>query len=375
MKKVLIIYRFLPQYRIDFYNLLREKLRESNIELSLVYGKLNNTNSSKGDEVNIDWAEYLHTTKFKIADTELLWQPCLQQIKGKDLIIVEQANKLIINYYLMIKRKLSSSKVAFWGHGLDSQALPGSFANRFKKLIIKQTDWWFTYTEGVKKIVTDCGFSEEKITVVQNAIDTTFLQLTFDKISEEEVRKEKEKLKISSENIGIYCGALYKEKRIDFLINSAVRIKEKSDDFHLIILGAGPDINIVNEATGKYKWIHYLGTKFGEERVVYFKMSKLFLLPGAVGLAVLDAFSMQTPMITVEYPFHGPEVEYIVNEVNGLVTKNNLKDYTSKVLEILNSDEKYNKLVEGCKSSTSQYTVEKMVENFSQGIVQCVSNS
>jgi len=254
VKKVLIIYRFLPQYRIDFYNLLREKLRESNIELSLVYGKLNNTNSSKGDEVNIDWAEYLHTTKFKIADTELLWQPCLQQIKGKDLIIVEQANKLIINYYLMIKRKLSSSKVAFWGHGLDSQALPGSFANRFKKLIIKQTDWWFTYTEGVKKIVTDCGFSEEKITVVQNAIDTTFLQLTFDKISEEEVRKEKEKLKISSENIGIYCGALYKEKRIDFLINSAVRIKEKSDDFHLIILGAGPDINIVNEATGKYKW-------------------------------------------------------------------------------------------------------------------------
>ncbi len=373
MKKVLIIYRFLPQYRIDFYNLLREKLKENNIELSLLYGKLNNANSSKGDEVNIDWAEYLHTKKFKIANTEFLWQPCLRQIKGKDLVIVEQANKLIINYYLMIKRKLMSSKVAFWGHGLDSQALPGSFANRFKKLIIKQTDWWFTYTEGVKKIVSNCGFPERKITVVQNAIDTTLLQLTYDEISSDKVIKEKKKLGIDSDNIGIYCGALYKEKRIDFLIKSAIRIKEKSKDFHLLIVGAGPDIDIVNGATLKYKWIHYLGTKFGKERVVYFKMSKLFLLPGAVGLAVLDAFSMQTPMITIEYPFHGPEVEYILNAVNGLVTKNTLEDYTSKVLEILKSDEKYSNLVEGCKSSASQYTVEKMVENFSQGIIQSVS--
>ncbi len=375
MKKVLIIYRFLPQYRVDFYNQLREKLEESNIELSLVYGKLNNANSSKGDEVNIDWAEYINSRKFKIAGIELLWQPCLQQIKGKDLIIVEQANKLIINYYLMFKRKYSHTKVAFWGHGLDSQALPGSFANRFKKLIIKQTDWWFTYTDGVKKIVTDCGFPERKITVVQNAIDTTVLQLTYDKISKEDTEKEKNILGIDSDNIGIYCGALYKEKRIDFLIESAVEIKKKVSDFHLLIIGAGPDLNIVDEAVNKYDWVHYLGTKFGEERVVYFKMSKLFLLPGAVGLAVLDAFSMQTPMITTEYPFHGPEVEYIINSVNGLVTMDNLEDYTSKVLEILNSDEKYAKLVEGCKSSTSQYTVEKMVNNFSQGIIQSISEN
>lgn len=375
MKKVLIIYRFLPQYRVDFYNLLRNKLQENNIELSLVYGKLNNANSSKGDEVSIDWAEYINSRKFRIAGIELIWQPCLQQIKGKDLIIVEQANKLIINYYLMFKRKYSHTKVAFWGHGLDSQALPGSLANRFKKLIIKQTDWWFTYTDGVKKIVTDCGFSDRKITVVQNAIDTTILQKTYDKISKEEAEQEKDKLGINSDNIGIYCGALYKEKRIDFLIKSAVKIRAEINDFHLLIIGAGPDLNIVNEAVNKHKWVHYLGTKFGEERVVYFKISKLFLLPGAVGLAVLDAFSMQTPMITTEYPFHGPEVEYIVDEINGLVTKNSLEDYTSKVLEILNSNKKYTKLVEGCKSSTSQYTVEKMVENFAQGIIQSVSQN
>ncbi len=37
MKKVLIIYRTLPQYRLEFYNLLREVLLERDIDLQLIY--------------------------------------------------------------------------------------------------------------------------------------------------------------------------------------------------------------------------------------------------------------------------------------------------------------------------------------------------
>src|SRR5690606_14728374 len=102
MKKVLIIYRFLPQYRVDFYNGLRDNLRKSNIELSLVYGRLNNANSSKGDEVSIEWAKYRDSRKFNIGGIEFLWQPCLDEVKKSDMVIVEQANILLLNYYLML---------------------------------------------------------------------------------------------------------------------------------------------------------------------------------------------------------------------------------------------------------------------------------
>jgi hypothetical protein len=122
MKKVLIIYRFLPQYRVDFYNGLKEKLKNHDIELSLVYGRLNNKDSTKGDEVDIEWAEYVPSKKIKVGSIEFLWQPCLKYINGKELVIVEQANVLLINYYLMLRRKLGKPKMAFWGHGINQQA-------------------------------------------------------------------------------------------------------------------------------------------------------------------------------------------------------------------------------------------------------------
>ena len=372
MKKVIIFYRFLPQYRIEFYNLLRQKLLEYDIELSLIYSKLKNENSSRGDEVSIDWAIYKQNLAIKVGKFELLWQPYLADIKGKDLVIVEQANKLLINYLLMIKRRFSKLKVAYWGHGLDQQANPNSLTNKFKKLIINQADWWFSYTEGVKKIVSGCGFPEEKNTVVQNAIDTSYLQTAYDSITAPEIRAVKKRLGISSENVGIYCGAIYKEKRISFLLQAAQEIRKEIKDFQLIIIGSGPEVELVQKFSSDNVWVHYLGTKFGLERVIYFKISKLFLLPGAVGLAVLDAFSMKTPMITTNYPYHGPEVEYIVDYKNGVVTENTLEAYVNQVIRIMKDNNKLNLLIEGCKNAASKYTIDAMVNNFTEGILSCL---
>jgi glycosyltransferase involved in cell wall biosynthesis len=241
-------------------------------------------------------------------------------------------------------------------------------------MMINQADWWFPYTEGVKRIVIDGGFDEKKISVVGNAIDTRLLRQQYEDITVEEIANEKKKLNINSENIGIYCGALYEEKRIEFLLNASERIKEKVNDFHLIIVGAGPDLNIVQEFTKRRDWIHYMGSKFNEERVIYFKMSKLFLLPGAVGLAVLDAFATQTPMFTTDYPFHGPEVEYIRNNKNGMITEDNLDSYVREVSDTLLNDVRYEKLVQGCIDSSLNYTIEKMIDNFSNGIIRCLYN-
>ena len=373
MKRVLIVYRFLPQYRIDFYTGLREELRKRNIELNLVYGKSKNT--SKGDEVTLGWAIHIPNLIINLGIIRLIWQPCLQYIRKNDLVIVEQANVLLLNYWLMILRKLKIKKFAFWGHGINQQSQEDSFRNRFKKLIINQTDWWFTYTEGVKRIVTDCGFDATKITNVENAIDTKYLNIEYTRIQSQEVKEEKRQLSITSENIGIYCGGLYKEKRIEFLISAALKIKETVKDIHLIIIGSGPDLRLLNSLIDEHDWIHYLGTKFGIERVIYFRMSKVFLLPGAVGLAVLDSFSMLTPLITTNYDYHGPEIEYLENEYNGLITVNELDAYVMTVVNLLYDSKKMEHLISGCIHSKDLYTVENMINNFASGISTCLNSA
>jgi len=143
----------------------------------------------------------------------------------------------------------------------------------------------------------------------------------------------------------------------------------------MLIIGSGPDMDIIYEAQKTRDWIHYIGPKFGLERVKYFQLASLFLLPGAVGLAVLDAFALRTPMITTEFPYHGPEIEYLENGVNGLITQNSLKSYVDAVVEFFQNDALRKKLTQGCRDSSTKYTVEQMVDNYAEGIFKCLHQS
>lgn len=374
MKKVLILYKFLPQYRVEFFDKLRDSLLQYDVELILIYGKLKNQDSKKNDERSLEWALYRENKVLQVGSTELLWQPCLGMLTKTDLVIVEQANSLLVNYLLIPLSKVMKFKFAFWGHGANLQDDPNSIKNKFKYFFLNQSDHWFAYTNGVEKFLVTKGVPNDKITVVNNAIDTKSLKEQYNSLSMSDVNDLKSKMGISSNNIAIYCGGIYKEKRIDFLIEASKKIKEEIGDFHLVFVGAGPESNRIEEASRTYDWIHYVGAKFGADRVPYFKMSGLFLMPGLVGLAILDTFATQTPMITTDYPYHSPEIEYLEQGENGVITKNNIDDYSEQVINLFNHREKIEKLKEGCLRASTLYTTEKMVENFKKGILECLQN-
>jgi glycosyltransferase involved in cell wall biosynthesis len=372
MQKVAIVQKALVQYRKDFHNQLREKLRENGVELTLIYSKYQGKDAAKKDEIDLEWATLVPSKFIKLGPVELLWQSSLPYIKNKDLVIVEQANKNVLNYLLFIKRYLGGQKFAFWGHGVNRQINQNDLRNKFKKAFQNKSDWWFAYTQKVKEYLVESGYPPNQITSVDNAIDTKFLSETYNKITNEESFQLKKQLGITSENIGIYCGGIYKEKNISFLIEACALIRNEIPDFHVLVIGSGPDTHLVEEASVKNSWIHYLGPKFGKDKIQYFKVSKVFLMPGLVGLAILDSFAMQTPTVTTNYPFHSPEIEYLENGENGLITNETTSDYASAVIRVLGDDPLRNKLIEGCKRSASKYTIENMVSNFSDGILRCL---
>lgn len=372
-KKILIIYKNLPQYRKDFYCRLREALKTQGIEMNLIYGKLKNRDASKKDEIDIDWANYIDNKVFKIGNVELYWQPCLKEVLKHDLVIVEQANKLLINYLLIMLRKIFPIKFAFWGHGINLMLNSNSFQNRFKKLYINECDWWFAYTEGVKKIIAQQGFDENKITAVQNTIDTKKLRDKFNSINRYEIEKLRFELKLTNGPVGIFCGSIYKEKRIDFLLEACLQIKKAIPDFNLLVIGAGPQQHLVEKAAASHEWIHYVGPKFDEQRLPYFKISDVLLLPDAVGLSVIDSFAFQTPIITTKGQYHGPEIEYLIDGENGsIVNTISPKVYAAQIIRILDDKARLNALKRGCRNSIEKYSLEQMVANYADGICRCL---
>jgi len=374
MKNVTIVQRVLPHYRIDFFKQLRESLLDSGVNMTLIYGQHQHGTVPETVQVEYDWAVYIPNRYINVKNTELVYQNLPDTIKISDLVIVEQANRLLANYILLIRRFTGRVKVAYWGHGMNFQTKGSNwFKDRLKKVMLTKVDWWFAYTAMSAEIVESEGFPKNKISVLNNAIDNQSFERDLNNVKDEEVTELYQSLGINGSDVCLYCGGLYAEKQIEFLLNSAIHIRHENPQFELLVVGSGPDQDKIELAAIKYNWIHYAGPKYGNDRAKYFKAAKLLLVPGPIGLVVLDSFISKKPLLTTNIVGHGPEVSYLVNGFNGVMCAFDEIEYAKSVNNCLHDEILYYDLVHGCTVSATEFTMNKMVQNFKNGILRCLS--
>ena len=246
-------------------------------------------------------------------------------------------------------------------------------SNWLREKALTATDWYFGYTSGIVPYLTQHGVSADRITAVQNAVDTSELRKSLESISDDEVARAKAELRVADAPTGIYCGILEPTKHVPFLIEAARLVRRQIPNFQLLIVGSGPDRAWVEEVAGANPWIHYLGQKFGREKALALRMADIFVLPGRVGLAVLDSFAAGLPLFTTDLTIHGPEASYLVDGENGRKTAHHLQTYADAVVETLSSPSLLEQLRQTAAATASQYTIEAMAENFRRGIKQCLA--
>lgn len=372
--EVSIVYRHIPQYRREFYERLRADLDHLAIDLKLVHGQPVGEDAVKGDSVRLPWATEVRNRAFDVAGKQLVWQPAWHQVRRSELVIVEQASKLPLNYLLLAAQRMGGPRVALWGHGVNMQAdgrLVTRAAESAKRRSTRAAHWFFAYTDGVAAKVRDIGFPADHITVMQNAMDTEALRRWYVDATDAEVDALRAEYGITGSHVGLYLGALYRGKRLEFLIESALHTREVLGDFELIVAGTGPEAGTVAAAARRHPWIHAVGPVFGRQKALLGRLSEVMLMPDLVGLAVLDAFALETPMITTAAAYdHSPEIEYLQDGVNGMVVaaESSAPAFGSAVAALLARPEELDALRKGCRDSTGRYTVAEMSSRCAQGI-------
>ena len=133
---------------------------------------------------------------------------------------------------------------------------------------------------------------------------------------------------------------------------------------------------MVEEAASTDDWVDFRGTMFGEQMAAEVQSSELLLMPGLVGLAVVDSFALECPMVTVDLPFHSPEIEYLQHDVNGvcLPTDTTADRYGDEVAALLGDPERLERLRAGCRASAATYTIHAMVENAATGLMRALAD-
>jgi glycosyltransferase involved in cell wall biosynthesis len=172
--------------------------------------------------------------------------------------------------------------------------------------------------------------------------------------------------------LGLYCGSLYEEKRLDYLLEAAKLIAERIPGFRLIIVGAGPESSAIQRASEVCDYVVYPGPAFNRDKAVYFRMADVFLNPGLVGLGILDSFAAGLPFITTSAAKHSPEIAYLAHGDNGLLIQGDSRDFALAVVGVLQDPELLRKMKRGAQLAADRYTVENMVENVKKGILECL---
>ena len=367
-----MVFKYLLQHRKAFCEHLRDQLDAQGIDLRLIHGQPGREDAPRQDAGELAWALQIRNICVPLGPRELFWQPALPLLRGADLVVVNDASKLLLNYVLLLQQLLGRRRIALLGHGFNARRRPGTRPGEWLKGVIsRKAHWWFAYNDVSAAAVERLGFPRDRITSIHNAIDTRALVAARDSVTPEQLDALRSDLQIRGRNVGLFIGGMYEDKLLPLLIAACRLIREAVPDFEMIFIGAGSDEGIVQAAAAEHPWIHHLTPKFEADKVPYCMLAKVLLLPGAVGLTVLDSFALRLPLVTIADRYHGPEIAYLEPEVNGVVLPASTAPnaYAEEVVRLLRDEPRMARLRDGCARASAVYTAEEMARRFADGLV------
>ncbi len=366
-RRLCIVQPVLKSYRLPFFLGLQQRLDALGIELQVVYGPPWAEEARRGDHVELP-APLGRCVPSRMLGGRLLWMPALGEALRADAVIVEHANKHLLNLPLALGRKLGGPPMAYWGHGRDRQGNEDSWGERYKRRTLHWADWWFAYTAGAADYVQAQGFDAARITTVGNAVDTRELRQTVAAVTPAERNAALQALDLpTTQPVLVYCGSLYENKRLDLLC-AAMDALQTRQPAALIVIGGGPLAPMMQAYAGTRPWVRCVGPKFGRDKAVLLSAASLWLNPGLVGLGILDAFSAGLPLITTDVPVHSPEIEYLEPGVNGLMVAPDATVLAGTLCRLLQTPAELQALRAGALRSGERHSIETMVKNFAEGV-------
>lgn len=361
--RVVFVQKFVPHYRLPFFEQVAEKLDHEGIEFLLVYGKADPFEGSKVKTVFPEWGIKTNTRHLKIKGRYLYWQNAMSVIKRGDFVIVEHAAKLLDNYLIFAARQVGYLKMGYFGHGHNFQTTTEyKISAVLKRFMLKRIDRWFAYTKISQQSLLEQQVNSEIISVVNNTLE----------------KSANVELADTAPNPLSFCfiGGMYDLKLLSLLIAACTIVAKAHPDFELNVVGQGPDKNLVDDAAKTQPWLKVHGALYGQDRDRVLANSSAILMPGLVGLVAIDAFHFRRPIITSDAGEHSPEIAYLEDGYNSLMDRGDAhgkvtpETYAETVYKYIEDSLLQDHLRDGCRKSTEEYSIENMANNFCRGILQ-----
>ncbi len=339
MKKLLIIQNLIPHYRNNVFNEISK-----HYDLTVLY-----TDGNEPKNVNFKFKKIKYIRVPRVGKIALI---NLKKLINQYDAIISNIGLGIFSLHKIIKE--TKKPYILWGIGVSASynCRYDSDNKFFIKLIkaAKEVDACLFYSDYPVKKYIKSGVPQDKLFVANNTVTVLPIEKT-------------------EKNIFLFVGTLYKQKKIDTLLEEYYEAYKTNEDIYpLVIIGDGPEKeNIKNwiDGAGLNKKIQLVGEITKEEEIsFYFAKALLCLSPDQAGLSVLKSMGYGVPFVTCKDAITGGEIFNIENGKNGYL----IKDFTQIRTVLLDAMEDEQKIIlMGEKAKDYYYqnrTVDKMVKGF-----------
>jgi glycosyltransferase involved in cell wall biosynthesis len=365
-RTVVFAQRHMVHFRVPFYEKLRHALARHDVQVRVLVGEPTTDEAAKIDAGQLPWGEH-RRTRYHFGGS-LCWMPMKADPGDDGLLVLAQENRLVLNHWELLRPR--RYRLAFWGHGRNMQSrVPDGLRERFKHWTTQRADWYFAYTDVSYRTLRDHGYPAERITVINNAIDTQQMIADRDSIDAGETQALRESLHLDGKPVGMFLGSLYAQKGLDFGFDAALAIRGRVPDFNWLVMGNGPDRGKVEAMAAEHPWVHWVGARRDRDKALYASLCDVLMIPSAIGLVALDSFALGKPIVATHENNHGPEIAYLQDGVDCVMTARSVAAYVDAVAALLTDRERLRNMQRRCLLKASTYSIEAMVDNMRCGVL------
>lgn len=365
--EVAIVQPYVPNYRVPFFEGLRADLGDRGITLRVVAGRPSGAQATRDDAATLDWLTLVEPRVLRVGNRHLSLTHSRRQWSDVDAVVVPHQGTSVDALSALAWRK--GRRVGVWGHIAPYTSPLNPVDGAVERWQLRRADHVFAYMPSGRDFAIQAGVRPDRVTTVMNTIDSGALAAAIERVGPGEIARFKAAYDIPSGPLLAYVGGLDASKRIDLLAESLDQLDAMNSSAHVVVAGTGEHSSLLDPAVSRGQ-VTRLGYADTVAKATLLAASVGVVNPGRVGLLAVDCMVAQRPLLTTEWEWHAPELEYLDPGKTVLMSADCAAAFATAMDRLARS---------GGPDSDLRWatppSMEDMVANFAAGVVSLVEVS
>jgi glycosyltransferase involved in cell wall biosynthesis len=352
---VLVLQQQIPPYRVPFFRFLADQLDRRDLDLRVI----SSSALPASDEIG-----FRHQ-RVPVAGSGLSALGAIYRERPTALILPHSSRFAPMAAATRLRQR-GGRKQILWGmgmarrYGIESPDDSPAAGEAIRRSMLSMSDHYLSYTEISTRSVFKAGYESARITTLNNAVEG---------IAAPEQATNAQRVPRQM----LFVASLVEDKEPLASVAIADRLRSLAPATTLHIVGDGPLRSRCEQAARRRDWLHCHGAQRGQRLRELALSSDMAIIPGRVGLAILEMASAGLPMATFAASLHGAEIAYLKDGVNGMFLDRDINLAARSVAALLTDRPALERMRSEAIRTARMHTIQDMAANFSAGVAMCLA--